>query len=392
MAIVKIEKNRYTVDSLYQWDINQTLEIRGLSLPSIPEIHFSNTDMGRAIVKQSSVDEAGIITVDIPNSLLQKPYRINAYICIYEDDTFKSLYCIEIPVKARTKPSDYTIEDDEEIYSFKALENLVYDTVNTLTLASEELVREVDAKHAELTNITQASKETSDEALAIAKGKVTAQVFDTFRDMETWLSNVDNKDQLQVGDNLFIKDVKVLDYWISAVLTEADAQTGYYYNIAPLESQSSAPNIFYNGKVEGDNVAEALDNAQGAIDELNTNVANVQTQINDGFGEIKYWTPSVESYIEGRCYYVKTKNTVKVWFNVTSNKEITLNSELSICNTSSAFGVVSLQAWNKGFATYNATNIDCVIAVKSNEIYIKCCGTNIPNGSNIYGFIEFGIS
>lgn len=125
MSSVIVANNRYTVDPLYQWDVNQVLEIRGLSLPSIPEIHFTNEAMDRAIVRQATTDDAGIITANIPNSLLQKPYTIKAYVCIYEDDTFKSLYEINIPVKARKKPTDYTLENDEEIYSFNALENLV---------------------------------------------------------------------------------------------------------------------------------------------------------------------------------------------------------------------------------------------------------------------------
>ena len=73
MANVRVEKNRYTVDPLYQWDLNQVLQIYGLSLPSVPEIHFTNDAMDRAIVKQASMDAAGVITVDVPNSLLQKP-------------------------------------------------------------------------------------------------------------------------------------------------------------------------------------------------------------------------------------------------------------------------------------------------------------------------------
>ena len=36
MATVKVEKNSYTVEPLYQWDKDQTLEIYGLSLASIP--------------------------------------------------------------------------------------------------------------------------------------------------------------------------------------------------------------------------------------------------------------------------------------------------------------------------------------------------------------------
>lgn len=254
MAIVNIENNRYTVDSLYQWDVNQKLEIRGLSLANSPEIHFSNTDMSRAIVRQTIVDDAGVITVDVPNSLLQKQYKINAYICIHEGDTFKSLYRIEIPVKARTKPSDYTIEDDEEIYSFNALENLVYDTAYNLTIKYNE-------------------------ALDIAKSKVTAKVFNTFNDMETWLSDVNNVNQLQVGDNLFIKALDSPDYWVSAVLTKPDVITGYYYNIAPLKNQANANNIIYNGDVRGDNVAEALDNAQNSIDELGGIIYGVKTLV-----------------------------------------------------------------------------------------------------------------
>lgn len=125
MANVKVENNRYTVDSLYQWDLNQVLQIYGLSLPSIPEIHFSNVDMVRAIVRQARMDAAGVITVDVPNSVLQNAGKLKVYICDYEGETFRTLYKLEITVKARTKPSDYTLENDPEVYSFNALENRI---------------------------------------------------------------------------------------------------------------------------------------------------------------------------------------------------------------------------------------------------------------------------
>ena len=154
MNSVIVENNRYTVDPLYQWDINQVLEVRGLSLESIPEIHFTNEVMDRSIPRQATMNDAGIITVNIPNSLLQKPYAIKAHICIYEGDTFKTLYTISIPVKARKMPTDYTLENDEEIYSFNALENLVNNTVATVNAnyaAVEKKYNEVNAKY-EATN------------------------------------------------------------------------------------------------------------------------------------------------------------------------------------------------------------------------------------------------
>lgn len=147
MNSVIVENERYTVDPLYQWDVNQVLEVRGLSLPSIPEIHFTNDAMERSIVRQATTDDAGIITVRIPNSLLQKPYTIKAYICIYEGDTFKSLYAVSIPVKARKMPTDYTLENDEEIYSFNKLENLLTNTLVELTEKYDKTVADLDAKY-----------------------------------------------------------------------------------------------------------------------------------------------------------------------------------------------------------------------------------------------------
>lgn len=135
MAIVKVENKTYTVDPLYQWDKNQVLEIRGLSLAKVPEVHFTNAFMDRAIARQASMNAAGVITTQVPNSLLQKASSITAYICVSEGAAFRTLYKLEIPVKERKRPGDYTFEDDAgEIYSFNALEAQV---ANALTAATE---------------------------------------------------------------------------------------------------------------------------------------------------------------------------------------------------------------------------------------------------------------
>lgn len=158
-TIVKVEKNRYVAQPVFQWDRNQILKIYGLSLASIPEIHFANSDMGHAIVKQASMDNAGVITVDIPNSLLQKPYKINIFVCTYEGGTFQSQYHLELQVKARPRPLDYTLEvTDDEVYSFNALENQVanalaetnakYDSVMTgVNAKCDSVVAETNAKY-----------------------------------------------------------------------------------------------------------------------------------------------------------------------------------------------------------------------------------------------------
>lgn len=127
MPMIKVTGDKYTAESLYQWDKNQTLEIYGLSLPFIPQIHFTNSTLARAIVQPSTVDSAGVISVKVPNSLLTTATPITVYICEQTTTAFKSYYSLQIKVIARVKPGDYTVEiSDDEVYSFIALESLVY--------------------------------------------------------------------------------------------------------------------------------------------------------------------------------------------------------------------------------------------------------------------------
>lgn len=135
MATVNVENGTYTVESLYQWDVNQTLVIYGLSLPSVPEVHFTNKAMGKAIVRQATMDAAGVVSAEVPNSLLQNPYPIQAYVCLYEGATFETRYKIDIPMIARNKPEDYTLKDDPEVYSFNALDNKVANALAQTTAA-----------------------------------------------------------------------------------------------------------------------------------------------------------------------------------------------------------------------------------------------------------------
>ncbi len=148
MGDISITGSRYSVESLYQWDSNQTLVIYGLSLPKTPEIHFTNSSMEHAVVRQATMDDAGVVSVGVPNSLLQKALTLIVHVCIYEGETFKTLYTIEVPIKARKQPADYTFVDDaNEIYSYNALEYKLNDTLADYDLAIakyDEAVEELE--------------------------------------------------------------------------------------------------------------------------------------------------------------------------------------------------------------------------------------------------------
>lgn len=126
----------YVTDSLYQWELNQVLSVTGLNLTVAPEVHFSNSNMDKAIVRQATLYNH-VVSVNIPNSLLQDPLTINAHIGIYEGDTFKVIELVQIPIIARKRPADYQIQDtDEEIYSFKALVNALANKADNRTVTA----------------------------------------------------------------------------------------------------------------------------------------------------------------------------------------------------------------------------------------------------------------
>ena len=75
-----------------------------------------------------------------------------------------------------------------------------------------------------------------EEATAIAKGRGKGKVFDTLKEMQTWLKDSANAGILGQSDNLYIRDTGVPDYWVANVLTEPNSD-GYYYDISELETQ-----------------------------------------------------------------------------------------------------------------------------------------------------------
>ena len=65
----------------------------------------------------------------------------------------------------------------------------------------------------EITDTLQEVQETANEAEAIARGKATSYAFDTLTALDDWLEVPENVAKLHIGDNLYINDVGVPDYW-----------------------------------------------------------------------------------------------------------------------------------------------------------------------------------
>lgn len=98
---------------LTQWDTNQTMVIEGAQISPEPVVHFGNMDTGTALTVTPEVHDNKII-VKIPNLLLRQRFEIYAYLYYeLEDDSWRTLYKIRIPIEPRPRPSGYEYSDDD---------------------------------------------------------------------------------------------------------------------------------------------------------------------------------------------------------------------------------------------------------------------------------------
>ena len=246
---------RYTVEPLYQWDIDQQLVIYGLNILE-PEIHFTNEAMTRAIVKQSTVDSSGVITVDVPNTLLQKPYSINVYVCGYEDSTFKTYYKVIVPVKARPKPGDYTFEDtDGEIYSYNALEKMVTDGVKTLEAEYEEFTTKANSNYSTFTNQVDNRVSTVENQM------------NELNDLVSGKTSLGDAETLNGHDSTY--------FATQEAITNIENGTTTVGNSTKLNGQNAS---YYATKTSVDNLSTDVSNLETNIVNGNTKItANVDT-------------------------------------------------------------------------------------------------------------------
>ena len=140
MLKIKLSKtiSDYQTESLTQWDSNQILEISGVKYTTTPALHFANLKSKKALVVMPTVSD-GVLTVEIPNSLLRQPYPIYAYIYSYDNNAGITDITITIPVAERVQPDDYIFSADKSVSTLAELNSKVDELIATKSAELDEV-------------------------------------------------------------------------------------------------------------------------------------------------------------------------------------------------------------------------------------------------------------
>lgn len=133
------DRKSITIPGLSQYDYGQTLRIEGLQLPSVVQVHFSLEEMkGTAQIQVGSMVD-GAVQVQIPDEMLcqetKEAYSIFAWVYVDNGVTGKTECKMRIPVELRSKPADYTDEENDRLKN----------TLEKMMEVAETMEQEVDS-------------------------------------------------------------------------------------------------------------------------------------------------------------------------------------------------------------------------------------------------------
>ena len=107
-AIFEENVRKTEAHGLVQWDYGQILQIEGLKEIDHAEVHFAVKECNaKAEIRIATIEENRILA-DIPDKLLEVGKDLIAYVYIADAMSGKTVRIIELPVKKREQPGDYS--------------------------------------------------------------------------------------------------------------------------------------------------------------------------------------------------------------------------------------------------------------------------------------------
>lgn len=172
-----------TIDNFFQWDVDQhiVIELKGCDekyLSNNPEVHFTNKNRDEALICRSEVKKSNIeantagdiIIAEVPNILLQEPYPLLVYVYLTDADDFKAQRTIlygEIPVRKRSKPSDYLYVENIKRTTADMIKNEIADSTLDVRYAAQNDINTANSNAKKSINKTRSDAEKSVDATKI---------------------------------------------------------------------------------------------------------------------------------------------------------------------------------------------------------------------------------
>lgn len=165
-----------TTKPVKQWDYGRVLRIQGLKLPAAVRIDFGIVG-AQTTISRIGTTKDGATDVVIPDSLLEQPKNLVAYVYVSNTTEGKTVATINIPIEERAKPEEYDTPESKELFA-EAIE-AVNVSASRAEKAAEEAEASADSVKESLEStqrIAESFGETATQAVKNVNDAGTAQI------------------------------------------------------------------------------------------------------------------------------------------------------------------------------------------------------------------------
>lgn len=136
------------LEGLWQYDYGQKLQINGLNLPAIFEVHFFWQGLENAKIMTGHT-ENGVSSVDIPNEALTQRRAITTYIYLSSVEEGETTNTIQMLVNKRPAPQGFETSEDVDLfhYTIAAVAEYLKQTENARDVSIDKSVESESWAH-----------------------------------------------------------------------------------------------------------------------------------------------------------------------------------------------------------------------------------------------------
>ena len=254
---------------LWQYDYGQVLRIAGKEFPKVAEVQFSLQQSGGHTLDRIGTSNNGLLTVQIPNELLQNKgttsdYTIYAFVYLSGDGYGNTKYMIQLPVESRPEPTDPSEDPSVDPSIFE-------DAINAVNASAER------AETAE-----KSAKESADKAKEYAEsaGKSKGDV-EKARDSAISDIGIEKESALRGIESKTVESLQKIQSQ-----TEA-SQNSIKQSIADATKK----------KTELDGAISNATDAKGNLDKAVQSAGNAKTELDTSVGKAGEAKTSLDSSI-----------------------------------------------------------------------------------------------
>ena len=374
-------------DELWQYDFGQKIQVTGIELPDVCEVHFQYDNLTETKTVTGYKQEDALI-IDIPNEALTIRGIIKLYIYLVSSEEGRTVNVAIMHVNRRMKPEGFEVPEDIDLFhhTLLAANEYMQQTKSAKKSAETAANQAEDAKNAAeaaagsaqaSADKAKTSKENAETAVKNAEAFKTETETARSEAVRAATESTDAKDSAEKSRAAAEKAKQ--DAEAVKAAADADKEAAEKAKIGTAADRETAETASKAARISEMSAEESAKKAETAKEEIQESADQIQkntTEI-DSLKENKITKPA-EAPTIGKIIRVKSVNEdgtfVCEWADSASDLDVQINgksivqngtAEIPLCTKTKEAGLISIDTYSSNGGLHRANGATGLIRIAS---------------------------